>query len=281
MLLEADDLLRRLRIDRRDLLVPGVEIWNSDTEAVSATVEFQTSSLLLKVMGGGSPGSQTIDYGDEETLGLLCQAALDLGQGWVATPLADAGSPSSDLQILPSSDALGNKVVAWLYDESWLSILCSTSQSLLESVCQRKLEVSDLVEVYSGNGTQLLALRNYPLHEVTSIEIGGEEVDSGLYAAEDYTGLVWKLSGCWPRGRQNISVSYSAGYDRGGIYAGTPPDSLIDLLAEIAKDLYYSAGREPRVRSERLGMISRLYLSEGWPPQIEEKINLYRRVDPR
>jgi hypothetical protein len=75
--------------------------------------------------------------------------------------------------------------------------------------------VNDDIKV-DGTGTDALLLPEHPVANVASVAIGDDEplTEDEDYVVGPYTGIVYRLNGqAWPRGRQNISVTYTHGYD--------------------------------------------------------------------
>lgn len=78
-------------------------------------------------------------------------------------------------------------------------------------------------ELYDGTGLPTLVLKNYPITEITSITVNGDDFPEvtyeermssiiGYYIHNANNGILMNLS-IWPRGRGNILISYKAGYD--------------------------------------------------------------------
>lgn len=84
----------------------------------------------------------------------------------------------------------------------------------------------------------LEALDNYAYIQIPD----GQETNYLLDAAE---GLV-TLAGGFPGGRQNILVTYNAGYSE-------PPAAVKQVTAKLAANMYYDAKRDTTLKSETLG----------------------------
>ena len=81
----------------------------------------------------------------------------------------------------------------------------------------------------------------------------------------------------WPRGRRNIRVVYTAGY-------ATVPEDVQLAAAELAKEVYGKAQRDPTLLSETIGSYSYTQAAEGSlqnPTPIlsalKDKLAMYRR----
>lgn len=109
--------------------------------------------------------------------------------------------------------------------------------------CQRDFEFhEDETEKYSGNGQDTIALRNFPVVDVSSVEVNGSEIDEDAYRIEGGTsysrensGVLKRVDGdVWRQGVLNIVVTYTWGYE-------SVPDVVNDIAVEMAVDALKSA----------------------------------------
>lgn len=105
--------------------------------------------------------------------------------------------------------------------------------------------VADDTEVRDGPGGVLLLLRQAPIVDLTSIEIGGRTLAPHDVMPDPETGALWRLGARWPFGRQSIRVTYSHGL------RDIPPDLRGLVLGMAERGL--SQGGQGGVRSETIG----------------------------
>ena len=146
---------------------------------------------------------------------------------------------------------------AWLgtpnaTDDALMTRLISAASAFIESWLNRTISVQTYNEIYDGTGQDTLMLSNYPIVAVTSISIYG--VAQTLLNANDFTSTGFSITNdqtqlygqniTFDRGRQNVAVSYSAGF------ATLPLDieqACIELCALKYKNL----------RGEKIGVVSK------------------------
>ena len=148
-------------------------------------------------------------------------------------------------------------------------------------------------EVYDGNGKDRIWLRNSPIQSVTSVIVGtvtltlstgfnspGVTVSGNkkyIFICRGNTGIVnltdlgYGWGGCFPRGRQNVQVVYSAGYN------STPDD--IEMAARKAAALNYKRRDWIGLRSKSLGQGAGSTSYQDWEydPDVERLISNYTR----
>lgn len=97
----------------------------------------------------------------------------------------------------------------------------------VKETLNRDLEIQDYVEVYDGANDEELVLNQYPIVSVSKLEIyggldgAGNEVWDEWVQGEDYERLVitstkdrlYMIGASFPRGSQNVRITYRAGYD--------------------------------------------------------------------
>ena len=152
--------------------------------------------------------------------------------------------------------------------DALIGTLIASAQAEVERYTGRNFDADSGVNEYiSGDGTNRLFTKNFPITSVAQISIvddsGSESVlDSSAYRANletgeivllpDRTGRIsrdaygivdcqdWSSPSVWPEGFRNINVEYSYGYDDG---LNPPPDDLkfamyryVDALFQQFKD---------------------------------------------
>jgi len=83
---------------------------------------------------------------------------------------------------------------------------------IMESWLKRKIKVRDYSEKYDGNGDYVLLLNQYPVNSISSLKIDGIEQDPSSYVLYGKRGEIRLLAGYFPKGYQNVEVTYNAGY---------------------------------------------------------------------
>lgn len=109
-------------------------------------------------------------------------------------------------------------------DDNKLSAMIEGASAQIAGECAREFSAQQISgELADGDGTNLLRLASTPILEVTALEIAGEPVPVSevkvypeyVKLSEDgeYQPRLRASARIFPRGTQNISVSYRAGYE--------------------------------------------------------------------
>jgi len=288
-LVTVNELLEHLRIDRRGASVPALEIWNEDPAATGALVSVLSSGVRLEKRGGQLPGVDSLLFSDYPTLDELTEAIESAGsgavttttewpvlswRGWRTRPLTHPDTPSSLLEPVTSANALGysSRVTLSVFEQHYFEELIDRAQSLIEGYCGREFEEAAHSELYDGNGREVLTLRNYPVSSVSAVYLVCDDEESEItdYEVDEADGVLTRDEG-WPQGYRNIKVEYTAGYS-------TVPAELKAICLEVAGMLYRQAGRDPRIRSERLGRYAATFFDSPFGAQLEARLALWRRL---
>lgn len=286
-ILTAPELMRHMRLDRRDFIVEGFSAWCKNSSATSATIEVTDTHVYLSTTIGGVTRQVTLALATYTTLAALIAAIREANDGtvWGALQLNDStGVSSSGLE--PTNGAISCvgyscRATVTMIDISWITKLCTSAQYMAERFCGRRFELASYVqEIHDPPANGWLFPRNQPIsgtvkvERVTSrqlvdevVDEDTEEVDASTYKIDWERGSIYRQTG-WGTARQSILVSYSGGFS-------TVPEDLKMLIADIAAMMYYAAGRDPSVRSERLGSLSKTFHETGIPPAIEERLYQY------
>jgi uncharacterized phiE125 gp8 family phage protein len=130
-----------------------------------------------------------------------------------------------------------------------LSALIPNVSATIESFCNRVFASSAYTDTFNGNGGTKLFLRNGPVVSVSSVTCDGVAIVTAPsaigagYMADD--AQVYLRGLCFPRGVQNVAVSYVAGY------AVIPPD-VVQVCIEMVASHYAKRNRIDKA-SETLG----------------------------
>lgn len=111
-------------------------------------------------------------------------------------------------------------------------------------------------QTLDGKDTKALYLRSYPITAVSSLVISGATINPSLYAVTEER-IVFKDGSLFPRGIQNITVAYTAGYT-------SMPELLKQAARYATKAVYAAKSVDPNVSSEAVpGVYSVSYAMGG------------------
>ena len=162
-----------------------------------------------------------------------------------------------------------------------LESLINAVTDFMETYCKRRFKKTDYeAELYDGDGTRMLFLRNYPITDIASIHwtyvgVADQLINSNEYKIYASAGFVYREGG-WIAGHQNIKITYTAGYDFAS-ENGIPPE-----LEEICKALValrYNQPDKSGIESERMGSYAVSYSKEDLPADLKKRLNLWRKMD--
>lgn len=108
-------------------------------------------------------------------------------------------------------------------DDARYAELITTASAQIEGFCGRSFDIADIEnELHDGDGTDELRVEVTPIVSVSALSIDGDAVDIAELAiyhtlvafktSGDYEPRLRTASRIFPQGRQNIGISYRAGY---------------------------------------------------------------------
>ena len=165
-------------------------------------------------------------------------------------------------------------------DDALMQRLIDAASAFIESWLNRKILQATYNEIYDGTGTDTLTTQTYPITSLLSCSFSGTAqkiLSAGDFssAAIDFTDS--QLYGqflTFPLGRQNISISYVAGYV-------TVPLDVEQACIELCSFRYKN------LRNDRLGLTSKGLAGESTSffvgdmlPTTKAILNQYRNVVP-
>lgn len=179
------------------------------------------------------------------------------------------------------------------FETAYANALINIASQFIENFCDRKfIETTYDEEVYDGNGTRDLYLKNYPISDVSTVVVKSWDTFNDVvnttftvdddYLIYDVEGLIYKRGG-WVRGRQKYRVTYKAGY----AIANVPYD-LKQACSQICQYVNYRKSN-PGADEETMGRYSISYsdgsgegssLSMAVPNSIIALLEPYRRIEP-
>ena len=181
-------------------------------------------------------------------------------------------------------------------EDALLNLLIADADAAILGYIGRTIEQATLTEYYSGDGTQMLVLKQRPVTAVTSVHVdqsGYSGQGSGAFASstewtagEDFyirtvvenesnTGELVAIKGPgtfradgtaqtwgeWPLGTGNIKVVYTAGYS-------TVPGDLAAACRILVAWMRASRDNGMPVKSEKLGSYSYTLLEDTGIPEL-------------
>ena len=168
-------------------------------------------------------------------------------------------------------------------DDALLTRLISAASAFIESWLNRTISIQTYNEKYDGTGQDTLMLSNYPIVSLSSISIygvaqtllnPGDFTSTGFSITNDQTQL-YGQNITFDRGRQNVAVSYSAGY-------ATVPLDIEQACLELCALKYKN------LRGDRIGLVSKGLAGEAttffvgdMPQSVKTLLQQYKNVVPQ
>lgn len=199
-----------------------------------------------------------------------------------------------ELGLTPDNDKQDSKLNAYINSVSaWIATHCG-----------RRFHRQDgIVEKVAGQGGVRIRLSRAPILDVTTVLVGGSEVDDFEVEDEDArVGLLYRESG-WPwvtlgaggldqgprpgEEKKNITVTYDGGYvTRAQAAAGgdfedeevTLPAELEDACVELVIARHRAQGNDPRVISETHENRAYTFTAGPMPASVQAKLAAYARI---
>lgn len=142
-------------------------------------------------------------------------------------------------------------------DSSEQSALVSAAMASVESYCRRSFELGTVTETFSGRNSPRIWLSVRPVISVSAVTINGDALDNSQGDAWVFDAGRGELvrgngqdaarfSGWFPRGTDNVSVTYSGGY-------ATVPGPVVRAGIIIARWLSEASRNAGLYSQERIG----------------------------
>lgn len=176
-------------------------------------------------------------------------------------------------------------VKAWLPDMAAVT----TSDDLLAQlitaastfVCtytgRASFDVTPYSEDYDGAGHSFLLLRQWPVTDLASIDIGGATTAAASHLQPPLPGgghqRLSLIGAVFPRGRSNITVTYSAGYP------AIPPD-IAQAVIELVGERFKTRDRIGQTARTLGGQETTAFSTVAMSPTVAALLAPYRRVIP-
>ncbi len=104
--------------------------------------------------------------------------------------------------------------------------------------------VANDVEVRSGNGRRKMRLRQRPVRSIASIYIDGVLVPSTEYSVRSDPAVVTMLNSWWDPGDDNVTVTYSHGWDVGTDTDLSVPADIRIVTLNMARRVFLDVGAD-------------------------------------
>lgn len=158
-------------------------------------------------------------------------------------------------------------------------IVSAVDRSMKEYLGRQIESASVTAEIHDGNGLDdSLILLEWPVTSVSSVSIDGAALAASDHEIDGANGILhYKPGGTgfapWPKGRRNISVTYTAGY------ASVPADLALAATKQAVYEVKLTSAL-----GGRLGDRSTItedggtaqYVIAGWYPGVAEVLDAYR-----
>ena len=171
------------------------------------------------------------------------------------------------------------QVKAWLQienddDDQTLTDIIDSATSSLVQLMQTDPRSMTVTERVSGMGAASVIPDRRPISAVSAVAIDGASIDALLWDFDD--DAIWLKRGIFPRGRRNVTITYTAGY----------PDSLLGPVFQAArytvKAFWEARAASMNVSSESFaGVVSQGYWPSGpgaIPPQAVPLVSSFTRL---
>lgn len=177
-------------------------------------------------------------------------------------PLPTGPSPEDLVDVATARAWIGLPPLAQGASDPVMQLAITAVSQRIASWCSRTFVPAAAVEVYDGVGSDLLCLRRFPIISLDSVVVDG--VAAPLIAAgsmaygvsHDGRRTLSYRGGEFSRGRQNITVGYTAGLDP------IPADLGMACLDWVSAG-FLARGRSPDVIERKDGDSSEKYAVSG------------------
>jgi len=157
----------------------GLDVYCSQADATSATIQVTDVAMVLVIVGGLEAGTTTLTFAlaANDTLTELV-TAINATTGWTANLAAYPEEDSTNLVVMPPTACLteANTIATMVVPNELLQDLIYRASDLIEKICDRRFNERDYEERYDGDGTDLVMLRNYPINSIARVCIGNDGV---------------------------------------------------------------------------------------------------------
>jgi hypothetical protein len=173
----------------------------------------------------------------------------------------------------PDLTTLAN-VKAWLNianndNDALLARLITAVSTFAQSWMNRNIAVASYVEKRSGHGGQVMVTSDYPVLSVTSVTVNGLPVTG---YTNDEVAVYMDSGKAFARGKNNVVLSYSAGY------AVIPTDLEQAVIETVA--LRFKERERIGQSSKGLAGETTSFIIKDFPPSAQSVFQNYKKVIP-
>jgi uncharacterized phiE125 gp8 family phage protein len=161
-------------------------------------------------------------------------------------------------------------------DDALLTRLIDVCSSSIEKWCSRVFGVASYVITVDGTGKSYVMVDPFPIISVTSVTVNEQAIPlstgltvGGYYFKAPYQ-IMLRGGRTFPRGSQNVVISYSAGY-------ATLPADIVQACVKLVA-LRYRERDRLGISGKTVGGENVSFSNDDFPPSIERVLNEYRSV---
>jgi hypothetical protein len=161
-------------------------------------------------------------------------------------------------------------------DDALLTSMITEYSGYVQAWLNRQILTQSYTERRSGQGYFGCMVGAYPIKAVSSVTINGQAIPPSLdgiqpgFYFDDTT--VWLSGYRFERGRANVQLSYTAGFD------AVPPElerAVIELIALRFKERDRIGHQSKSLAGETV-----TFIVKDFPPSVQTILNNYRKVVP-
>jgi hypothetical protein len=160
-------------------------------------------------------------------------------------------------------------------DARLTQIILSAEKYFLNRV-KRIIEQDTITdELYDGDNTNELVLKNYPIVSVTELQINDNIIDVDDYAIYNSEGIIKLKNSIFLRGIQNIKITYVAGFS-------AVPEDIKMAIAEVVSRKYEQFDKKGESFSSEAFLGGSLVMKESdFTDYFNSVLHFYRKKGPR
>lgn len=148
-----------------------------------------------------------------------------------------------------------------------LEMLINSTSEAIEQYCSRKFKKDNYTEIFSGENTKSINLKNYPVHNITKVMIENIEMNLDFFKLDKERGILFNEKGIFSRGIRNIQIEYLGGYilpkDETPEQASDLPTTIEIACCIYTNTLFNTDPTKGAVTSERIGDYSVSYATDS------------------
>lgn len=259
-------------IDLTDTTVRSFALTNAAGAAVNADTLPVYAVTLPTMVAGIAPTVQNGGTGDYYVLYPVTMAGLHTetltavigGQTVTIRRIFNVESPG--MGFVDTDEAItmlkGESIIVRPQDLEWLRWLCAVASDAVEGDLGRAIAPRIVTAVEDGGKTAIL-LGQAPIISVTSVVENGVTLAGTDYTADLDAGIIYRggqqTARCWSVGRQNLTITYVAGYQ-------VPPRVARQVAMTIVQRQWTSTRQMPHPAMDDVGAALEQLAAQGRNP---------------